>query len=203
MQTVLRVKWWWWVTALLSVLVGGYSAAMLGAPGLRTPFVTNLIAANAGLAFAHFGGSAAALVAGSLQLHRGIRISWPRVHRWVGRLYLVGVLLGGISGGLMARDASGGAVAQLGFASLTVCWLAFTSAGYFCIRKKDAGAHARWMIRSFALTFGAVTLRIYLPASLFAGASFEYAYPIIAWASWVPNLAAVEIFRIARSRQPR
>ena len=59
------------------------------------------------------------------------------------------------------------------------------------------------MIRSFELTFGAVTLRIYLPASLLAGASFEYAYPIIAWASWVPKLVAVEIFRIARRRQPR
>lgn len=193
----------WWAAASLSVLVGSYSIAMLVAPGLRSPFVANLIEANAGLAFAHFGGSATALLAGIFQLHRNIRVSSPRAHQWLGRLYLVGVALGSVSGGMMAVEASGGVVARWGFASLTASWALFTSVGYFYIRKKDVSAHGRWMMRSFALTFGAVTLRVYLPASLFAGVSFEYAYPIMAWLSWLPNLAAVEIFRMARHRRRR
>jgi hypothetical protein len=48
------------------------------------------------------------------------------------------------------------------------------------------------MVRSFSLTLGAVTLRIYLPVSLALGVPFEVAYPIIAWAAWVPNLMVGE-----------
>jgi hypothetical protein len=49
------------------------------------------------------------------------------------------------------------------------------------------------MIRSYALTFAAVTLRIWLP--LFQngfGMEFISAYVIIAWLCWVPNLLWAE-----------
>jgi hypothetical protein len=49
------------------------------------------------------------------------------------------------------------------------------------------------MIRNFALTFAAVTLRIYLPASMAAGMEFEMAYRAIAWLCWVPNLVIAEL----------
>jgi hypothetical protein len=49
------------------------------------------------------------------------------------------------------------------------------------------------MIRSFALTFAAVTLRLYIPASEALGLAFEPAYLAIAFLCWVPNLAAAEL----------
>lgn len=49
------------------------------------------------------------------------------------------------------------------------------------------------MIRSFALTFGAVTLRIYIPASQIAGIPFALAYSAISWLAWVPNLLVAEL----------
>ena len=49
------------------------------------------------------------------------------------------------------------------------------------------------MVRNFALTFAAVTLRLYLPASMVAGLAFERAYPVIAWLCWVPNLIVAEL----------
>jgi hypothetical protein len=48
------------------------------------------------------------------------------------------------------------------------------------------------MIRNFSLTFAAVTLRLYLPASLAAGLPFDTVYPAIAWLCWVPNLVVAE-----------
>jgi len=48
------------------------------------------------------------------------------------------------------------------------------------------------MTRSYALTFAAVTLRIYLPLSQVAGIPFEPAYQTIAWLCWVPNLIVAE-----------
>jgi hypothetical protein len=49
------------------------------------------------------------------------------------------------------------------------------------------------MVRNFALTFAAVTLRLYLPASMAAGIAFELAYPVIAWLCWVPNVVLAEV----------
>jgi len=48
------------------------------------------------------------------------------------------------------------------------------------------------MVRNFALTFAAVTLRLWLPASIASGVAFEVAYPVVAWLCWVPNLVLAE-----------
>ena len=46
---------------------------------------------------------------------------------------------------------------------------------------------------SFALTFAAVMLRIYIPVALVTGIGFEAAYPAIAWLCWVPNLLVAQL----------
>ena len=99
---------------MLSTAVASYSIGMLLFPSLRTPFVANLVDSNMGVACSHFGGSAVALITGSLQLHRQIRLKSPNVHRWLGRLYLVGVAFGSVSGGVMSLKASGGGCGPVG-----------------------------------------------------------------------------------------
>ncbi len=54
------------------------------------------------------------------------------------------------------------------------------------------------MIRNFALTFAAVTLRLWLPAFQAASGSFLDAYRTVAWLCWVPNAIAAEIILRAR-----
>ncbi len=49
------------------------------------------------------------------------------------------------------------------------------------------------MIRNFALTFAAVTPRLWLPACVASGLPFEIAYPAIAWVCWLPNLVVAEL----------
>ncbi len=48
------------------------------------------------------------------------------------------------------------------------------------------------MIRSFSLTFAAVTLRLYLPIGIMSGLTFEQIYVATAWISWIPNLLIAE-----------
>jgi len=48
------------------------------------------------------------------------------------------------------------------------------------------------MVRSYALIFAAVTLRIELPLLTAAFHDFTPAYLVVAWLSWVPNLLVVE-----------
>ena len=56
----------------------------------------------------------------------------------------------------------------------------------------DVAAHQRWMVRSVALTFAAVTLRLCIPLSVVLGLPFEPSYQAIAWLCWVPNLMVAE-----------
>ena len=49
------------------------------------------------------------------------------------------------------------------------------------------------MIRNFALTLAAVTLRNYMPLMLLAfGPSFRQSYVTVSWLCWVPNLLVAE-----------
>jgi hypothetical protein len=66
------------------------------------------------------------------------------------------------------------------------------------------------MIRSFALTLAAVTLRLYLPAAIVMGKfqlipdDFVSSYQVIAWIAWVPNLVIAEIWiAMRRPRRPK
>jgi hypothetical protein len=142
----------------------------------------------------HIGGAMLALGLGPFQFVSRIRTRWPRVHRVMGRLYLLGCLAGGIGGLLLAPTAHGGMVASLGFAGLAICWLVTGAVALRMILLGRVPDHRRWMIRSFALTFAAVTLRLMLGVyGGLAGADivhigFTSAYVVVAWLCWVPNL---------------
>jgi uncharacterized membrane protein len=143
--------------------------------------------------YTHVFASVAALVLGPFQFSARLRNAHLTLHRWMGRLYLgVGVLVGGLAGLFMAFHAFGGIASRLGFGALAVAWLYTGLRAYSAIRVRDIDSHRRWMIRNFALTFAAVTLRLWLPASIVSGIAFEVAYPAIAWLCWVPNLVVAE-----------
>ena len=190
---------------VLSLGVAGYAVAVYGLlplgavvhPDMRAAFEAN----RAGI-YAHIFASAVALALGPFQFSSRLRSARPSLHRWSGRLYLgVGVLVGGVAGLFMAFHALGGLTSRLGFACLALAWLYTGSRAYLAIRARDVVSHRRWMVRNFALTFAAVTLRLWLPASIVAGFPFELAYPVIAWLCWLPNLVAAELL-FNRTRVP-
>lgn len=184
----------WGLMTLLAFLIAGYAIGISLAPGMRPPLVQSLFLQHPALAPAHFLGGAVALLAGAAQLSSRLRTRAARLHRGLGRVYVIAILIAGIAGFLLALDSSAGVVARTGFALLAVCWLASTSAAYRYIRSGNLPAHRSWMIRSYALTLAAVTLRLYLPASQMGGMSMTVAYPAIAWLCWIPNLAVAEWF---------
>lgn len=134
-----------------------------------------------------------ALITGWSQFSKTWRANYLTTHRTVGKIYLIAVLLSGTAGLYISFFATGGLISSFGFGSLAVGWLFTSVQAYRSIRKKEIEQHEQWMIRSYALTFAAVTLRIYLPTFQFAfGMNFIDAYRIIAWLCWVPNLLVAE-----------
>lgn len=154
--------------------------------------------------YTHVFASSLALLTGPFQFSSRLRQRYRQVHRWMGRVYLgIGVGLGGLSGLYMATLAFGGLTAKLGFTCLALAWLYTGLRAFRAIRAGDVAAHRRWMVRNFALTFAAVTLRLYLPLSIASGIPFETCYPVVAWLCWMPNLLVAELmFNRARDRRP-
>jgi uncharacterized membrane protein len=135
-----------------------------------------------------------ALALGSVQFWRNLPFSHPALHRTLGKIYVVAVMVTGAAGLYMSLFANGGAVTRLGFGLLAVSVLTATAIAYQTIRQRNIAAHRRWMLRSYALIFAAVTLRIELPILIGIFHAFDPAYAIVAWLCWVPNLAIAEVY---------
>lgn len=145
-----------------------------------------------GWVLVHAASAATALLIGPLQFIAQLRQSRPNVHRAVGAVYVIACLAGGLSALPLAIGTVAGPLASIGFVALGIAWMTTVVVAVNCIRAGKIAAHRRWMVRSFALTLAAVTLRLYLFVSGMLRIDFFLAYPVIAWACWLPNMLAAE-----------
>lgn len=117
--------------------------------------------------FVHVGLGGVALLSGWSQFFKNIRNRYLQLHRALGAIYILAVLLSGLSSLYIAYHTAGGLIAIVGFEALGVLWLFTTFKAYQAVKAKNMDKHEHWMIRSYALTFAAVSLRLWLP--LFVG----------------------------------
>lgn len=153
------------------------------------PLMKKVFQQHAAVIYIHVFCSALALALGPLQFSGWLRQNHIRIHRWLGRVYLtIGVLPGSISGLYIAQFAFGGWLSHSGFSLLACAWMFTGVMAYLAIRRKDIVRHQQWMIGNYALTFAAVTLRIYLGLFMAAEVRFEVFYAWLAWLCWLPNV---------------
>lgn len=139
----------------------------------------------------HVVGAGLALLIAPVQLliYRRHRV----LHRYLGRLYVLAVIAGSLGGYYMAWHAYGGIISTLGLGILDTLWWSFTLLAVLHARSGDIAAHRRWMLRSFALTYAAVTLRLMSPfLSLYLDPMTQS--QLVYWLSWIVNLVLVQIW---------
>lgn len=148
------------------------------------------------LAFHLFGGSLA-LFAGIPQLWTGFRKRYMQAHRWTGRLYVVGVLVGSIGAFMMSTSEQ--QILGFGFAfalfSLGVGWVVTTAAAYYAIRNRRIQLHKEWMIRSYIVTLAFVTFRMlsdWVPYQSWGLDVADYNTAMM-WSCWVFPLLIAEV----------
>jgi hypothetical protein len=145
-----------------------------------------------------------ALVLGPLQFVPAIR-AHRRVHRLIGRGYLlVGVLPSALTAVPVAL-LSGRLITQIGLTIPAVLWLGTGALAYRAARRRDFTRHQNWMMRNYALTFLAVTSRILVPLLILAqlpfsttglrslGANATAMIPVGQSVGWIINLIVAEI----------
>lgn len=145
--------------------------------------------------FAHVYASMWVLLAGFTQFSEHIQSFYPKWHRTLGYIYITNVLLiTGPAGLLMGIYANGGVSSKAAFIILAIGWMGFTAIALAKVKKGDFASHRNFMIRSFALTLSALTLRAWkwsitntveLPPM--------DVYRAVAWLGWVPNIIIAEI----------
>lgn len=183
----------WYIVAFLSVCIGLYPIIYFvidrkfGLLSSKSPEVLNDFVWNTGF-YGHiiFGGLA--LLIGWLQFSEKLRKKNIKVHRNIGKVYMIAVLISGICSIYIGFYATGGLISASGFISLGIFWLVTTVWAYRSVKNKNIDRHQRLMIYSYAACFAAVTLRIWLPILTSVIGDFVPAYRIVAWLCWVPNI---------------
>ena len=183
----------WGLGAALSIGVALYSYRYLPGIAAGAPLILGNPLSRPWL-YLHITGAATALLIAPFQLLPALRRPGRAWHRWIGRTYVIACLAGGVGGLVSAFASTAGPVAAAGFASLAVCWLVATAMGWLRATQRRFADHRRWMTYSFAMTFAAVTLRLYLPIFPILGLPFVDGYRLAAWDSWVGNLLVAELY---------
>ena len=129
-----------------------------------------------------------ALIIGWTQFSSKLRITRLKLHRQVGKVYVISALLSAMAGLYISLFATGGIIASLGFGCLGVIWFYITLMAYIHIKNKRVDVHQQLMVYSYAACFSAVTLRIWLPLLIILFQDFTKAYLWVAWLCWIPNL---------------
>jgi hypothetical protein len=137
-----------------------------------------------------------ALLVGPFQFFPRLRARYPRVHRICGRIYVAACVISGLGALATSFYASGGPVAGFGFGLLAVCWIAASIGAWRAAMRRDFALHRLLMRFSYAMTFGAVTLRLQIPIfiALLGYPSYSAASVWLAYTSWIPNVIVVAVY---------
>ncbi|MFT3911352.1 MAG: DUF2306 domain-containing protein [Ferruginibacter sp.] len=144
--------------------------------------------------YTHVFSSILTLCAGFTQFSNYVLKHHRRVHRFMGKLYAYNIFFINFPAAMiMAFYANGHLPSKIAFIILDILWFSFTLKAVIAIRSKDIKTHKRFMIRSFALTCSAITLRTW---KIILGNLFHFdpltLYMIDAWMGFVPNLLFAE-----------
>jgi uncharacterized membrane protein len=110
----------------------------------------------------HFAAGGIILILGCIQLVESIRVKYPALHRWLGRIYIIASLLTAIGGlvFIFVKGTIGGLIMDIGFVGYGVAMFVAAIETYRQARAKQLDKHRAWAIRLFALAIGSWLYRM-------------------------------------------
>lgn len=144
--------------------------------------------------------SSIAIVTGSIQFIKHFRNHHPKLNLILRNIYFVAVFLGSISGLFMSFDSYAGFSNVIGFSMLAILWHITTLLAFLYQRNNNISQFKIWIVRSYYLTFAAVTLRLYMGIFflILGYQQFDYFYATLGFLCWVPNVIVVEWFYLSK-----
>src|ERR1700689_1504888 len=114
------------------------------------------VIADRGLLIPHTLCGTFALLAGPLQFSSRFRQRHLKLHRVLGRMYFVSVIIGAFTGIALATGRPG----LPGTSMQGAAWIVCTTAAVIAARNRQIAVHRQWMARSYAVTFTFVSTRV-------------------------------------------
>ena len=97
-----------------------------------------------------------ALLAGPIQFSSRLRQRHLKLHRVLGRIYVISVFIGAATGVALATGRPG----FPGTSMQAAAWIVCTTVALITARNRQILAHRQWMARSYAVTFTFVSSRV-------------------------------------------
>jgi uncharacterized membrane protein len=114
------------------------------------------VIADRGLLIPHTLCGLIALLAGPAQFSSRFRQRHLKFHRVLGRIYVISVFIGALSGIALAAGRPG----LPGTSMQAAAWIVCTTAAFITARNRQTAQHRQWMARSYAVTFTFVSSRV-------------------------------------------
>lgn len=145
--------------------------------------------------YLHITSSLWVMAAGVFQFIPGLFHKNRSLHQSLGKLYIMSILLFAAPSGLvLAFYANGGLPSKVGFTMQCIVWWFTTLLAWKEILHKQWLSHIEWMIRSFAITLAAMSLRLESYVMYyFLGTKPIETYLTVTWLSWTGNLLIAEV----------
>jgi uncharacterized membrane protein len=146
--------------------------------------------------YLHLATALAPLLLGPLQFWTWLRVNHVTIHRTMGKIYIVGSLLGGLTALYLGLtiDLEGSVLPLL---LLSITWLFMTISAWISIRQRNIVAHRLFVIRSYGLALVFVFLRLIgdIPQDkLFFFIESDVTRDVtLEWVSWVIPLLTIEL----------
>ncbi|WP_291160240.1 DUF2306 domain-containing protein [Hyphomicrobium sp.] len=186
-RSVLRIA----IFSVIGFLIIPVGAVAIGSgTGLiALPYEMFLLAGRAPFLFpAHMLSSAMALLIAPIVIacrHR------PELHRPLGRLLGVFVVIGGLTSLPVAIMSHSPALARAGFFVQGLVWLYLFGSAFVAIRQRNVRRHVHLMMAMVAVTTGAVWFRVITGSAIVLHLPFDPVYALAAWIGWMVPLSIV------------
>jgi uncharacterized membrane protein len=177
----------------LQFLLGVYAKYRQVDPESYTMFWT-----RQGWLWTHLTGGALTVALGPVQFLTRWPRAHPRLHRWSGRLYVLGIIVGLVGATGLISTSPAPTEIRVAFAATALAWFCTASVALAAIYRNQVATHRRWMTRNYLVTLAPITFRLLLPASIAMGLMPS---PVLIaqllWLSWVLPLLGYEAVRFA------
>jgi len=143
--------------------------------------------------YVHIIAGGLALLLGPLQFWLGLNRREIFVHRIIGAAYVLCAMVSASAGLYLAQHTDFGWIFGMGLTAMSLAWIVATSFATIAIYRHVIEQHLEWMIRSYVLTFGFVTFRMFTGSLQVAGVgTIQEQMTAASWFSWAVPLLITE-----------
>ncbi|WP_420147787.1 DUF2306 domain-containing protein [Spirosoma sp.] len=172
-------------------------------------YESNTTTATGGIGL-HFAAGGIILILGSIQLIDTVRLRFPALHRWIGRLYVLACLLAAVGGltFIAIKGTIGGIAMNIGFALYGILMFVAAVQTYRTAVARNLETHRIWALRLYALAIGSWLYRMdygfWFALTDGLGHTKAFSGPfdkLMFFFFYIPNLLVVEAYIRANTYQ--